>query len=346
MIDAVRYSDNVLLGVGVQLATSYISQFIPTMFGKIEAVTEDARQTTFIDKNSEAPSDIQMFVGKILNKFFGEYQQMDYIDAWGRTQDSGSVAERVFNNFVNPAYVNDIRTEAVETELRRLADNGYSEVVPKRATSSTQVEGEYMTQEQFETYAKIKGQASLDAVTKLVNSTAYKNMSDADKAAAIKNVYAYADGIAKLKVNRNAEVESWISKAKDSGNPSQYITDQIYLKSVDGDGNGSSNSADKVRGLINGGYSGDKLISKVREYMTSDSGNCELADLLERTQGAKIDDSIALDVYEFKSSARNDKSASGKITKHAKDKVKEYINSLSLSANQKKALYYSFYKTW
>ena len=218
--------------------------------------------------------------------------------------------------------------------------------MPKRATSSTQIEGEYMTQEQFETYAKTRGQTSLETVNRLVNSTAYRNMNDADKAAAIKNVYAYADGVAKLKVSQNAEVESWISKAKDSGNPSQYITDQIYLKSVDSDGNGSSTSADKARGLINGGYSGNELISKVREYMTSESGNCELADLLEKTQSANIDDNVALDVYEFKKSSNNDKNADGKVTKSVKDKVKEYIGSLSIPADQKNALYYSFYKKW
>lgn len=173
-----------------------------------------------------------------------------------------------------------------------------------------------------------------------------RGMSDADKAAAIQNVYAYADGVAKLKVNSNAEVESWISKAKDSGNPSQYITDQIYLKSVDSDGNGSHSSADKARGLINGGYSGNELISKVREYMTSESGNCELADLLEKTQSANIDDNIALDVYEFKKSSNNDKNADGKVTKSVKDKVKEYIGSLSITADQKNVLYYSFYKKW
>lgn len=51
-------------------------------------------------------------------------------------------------------------------------------------------------------------------------------------------------------------------------------------------------------------------------------------------------------MYEFKSSANNDKNADGKVTKSVKDKVKEYIGSLSIPAEQKNVLYYSFYKKW
>ena len=51
-------------------------------------------------------------------------------------------------------------------------------------------------------------------------------------------------------------------------------------------------------------------------------------------------------MYEFKKSSNNDKNADGKVTKSVKDKVKEYIGSLSIPADQKNALYYSIYKTW
>lgn len=63
-------------------------------------------------------------------------------------------------------------------------------------------------------------------------------------------------------------------------------------------------------------------------------------------ESANIDDNIALDVYEFKNSSNNDKNADGKVTKSVKDKVKEYIGSLSIPADQKNALYYSLYKEW
>lgn len=350
LLEGLRYvSDGKgIMKLFVDAAANYLSQYIPTLGGQIERIIETQREQTFIDRSEDAPSSAAQYkIGSILNKIPGvDYNQIPYIDAWGRTEETGGVAERMFNNLINPAYVKKSGETWVDDELQRLYDLGETGVFPQKAAQDTKINGEYLSADEYVTYAQERGSASLEGVQELIRSSAYKNMSDADKAAAIKNVYAYADGVAKLKVSQNAEVESWISKAKDSGNPSQYITDQIYLKSVDSDGNGSSNSADKVRGLINGGYNGNELISKVREYMTSESGNCELADLLEKTQSANIDDNVALDVYEFKKSSNNDKNADGKVTKSVKDKVKEYIGSLSIPAEQKNALYYSLYKKW
>ena len=350
LLEGLRYvSDGKgMMKLFVDLAANYLSQYIPTLGGQIERIIETQREQTFIDRSEDAPSSTAQYkIGSILNKIPGvDYNQIPYIDAWGRTEETGGVAERMFNNLINPAYVKKSGETWVDDELQRLYDLGETGVFPQKAAQDTKINGEYLSADEYVAYAQERGSVSLEGVQELIRSLAYKNMSDADKAAAIKNVYAYADGMAKLKVNRKAEVESWVSKAKDSGNPSQYITDQIYLKSVDSDGNGSSNSADKVRGLINGGYNGNELIGKVREYMTSESGNCELADLLEKTQSANIDDNVALDVYEFKKSSNNDKNADGKVTKSVKDKVKEYIGSLSIPADQKNALYYSIYKTW
>lgn len=348
LLSGLDYGDGDPLSTVIVTAVgSLASQFVPTIFGQIERVFTPTRQTTYIDRESGLSSNTQRYIGNLLNKIPGvDYNQIPYIDAWGRTEETGGVAERMVNNLINPAYVKKSGETWVDDELQRLYDLGETGVFPQKAAQDTKINGEYLSADEYVTYAQERGSASLEGVQELIRSSAYKNMSDADKAAAIKNVYAYADGVAKLKVSQNAEVESWISKAKDSGNPSQYITDQIYLKSVDSDGNGSSNSADKVRGLINGGYSGNELISKVREYMTSESGNCELADLLEKTQSANVDDNIALNVYEFKKSSNNDKNADGKVTKSVKDKVKEYIGSLSIPTEQKNALYYSLYKKW
>ena len=348
LLTGLDYGDGDPLSTVIVTAVgSLASQFVPTIFGQIERVFTPTRQTTYIDRESSLPSNTQRYIGNLLNKIPGvDYNQMPYVDAWGRTEETGGVAERMVNNLINPAYVKKSGETWVDDELQRLYDLGETGVFPQKAAQDTKINGEYLSADEYVTYAQERGSVSLEGVQELIRSSAYKNMSDADKAAAIKNVYAYADGVAKLKVSGKAEVESWISKAKDSGNPSQYITDQIYLKSVDSDGNGSSSSADKARGLINGGYSGNELISKVREYMTSESGNCELADLLEKTQSANVDDNIALDVYEFKKSSNNDKNADGKVTKSVKDKVKEYIGSLSIPADQKNALYYSLYKTW
>lgn len=350
LLSGLDYGDGDPLSTVIVTAVgSLASQFVPTIFGQIERVFTPTRQTTYIDRESSLSSNAQRYIGNLLNKIpipGVDYNQIPYIDAWGRTEETGGVAERMVNNLINPAYVKKSGETWVDDELQRLYDLGETGVFPQKAAQDTKINGEYLSAEDYVRYAKLRGSESLKTVQDLISSSAYRNMSDADKAAAIRKAYDYADGAAKLAVKSETNVPSWISNAKKSRSPAQYISDQIYLDSVDSDGNGSSNSADKVRGLINGGYSGDKLVSKVREYMTTESGNCEIADLLERTQSADIDDKVALDVYEFKNSAKNDKNSNGKVTKHAKDKVKEYIGSLSIPAEQKNILYYSFYKTW
>ena len=128
-------------------------------------------------------------------------------------------------------------------------------------------------------------------------------------------------------------------------NPSQYIADTIIMRTADTDGNGNFSNAEKVRGLIGGGHSGRELVEKVREYMTTENGNCRLGDMLEKAQLVKVPDTVTLNVYEFYNNA-NSKDASGNtVSGLKKERVQQYINSLSsLTAEQKDALYYSLYK--
>ena len=235
MLETVSYADDKLSAIAVQSAVSYISQFIPTLSGQIERITEDRRQTTFVDHNSETPTDVQRILGKLFNKLPGEYQQIDYVDAWGRTQETGNAFERLANNLVNPAYVNEIQVEKVEDELQRLTDLGESGMFPSRPAMSDQINGEYLTAEQYEKYTKTAGQLKLAVVSDLTSSEVYAKLSDADKAEVIRKAYTYANGVAKLEIDEDAEVASWIIKAKDYGNPSVFLLANHTLSDIEYD---------------------------------------------------------------------------------------------------------------
>ena len=329
------------------MATSLLSQFVPTIFGQVERTTETKRQQTFIDRSDGAPSSaVQSFWARLNDKNpFYDYNKIPYIDAWGRTEETGTFAERFANNFFNPAYVKEASGTPIDSELQRLYELGNTSVYPTKPGTDVKINGEYLSAEEYVEYAKKRGSESLENVRELINSSAYKNMSDADKADAIKAVYDYADDIAKQYVRRGAKISSWVEKATASGNPSQYITDTIIMRTADTDGNGNFSNAEKVRGLIDGGYSGEELVEKVREYMTTENGNCRLGDMLERAQSVKVPDTVTLNVYEFYNNA-NSKDASGNtVSGLKKERVQQYINSLSsLTAEQKDALYYSLYK--
>ena len=349
LIDNVAYAKE---GKGIYkiiagMATSLLSQFVPTVLGQVERTAETERQQTFIDRSDGAPSSaVQSFWARLNDKNpLYDYNKIPYIDAWGRTEETGTFAERFANNFFNPAYVKEASGTPIDSELQRLYELGNTSVYPTKPGTDVKINGEYLSAEEYVEYAKKRGSESLENVRELINSSAYKNMSDADKADAIKAAYDYADDIAKQYVRRGAKISSWVEKATASGNPSQYIADTIIMRAADTDGNGSFSNAEKVRGLIDGGYSGGKLVEKVREYMTTDNGNCKFGDMLERAQSVKVPDTVTLNVYEFYNKA-NSKDASGNtVSGLKKERVQQYIDSLnSLTAEQKDALYYSLYK--
>ena len=329
------------------MATSLLSQFVPTALGQVERTIGTERQQTFIDRSDGAPSSaVQSFWARLNDKNpLYDYNKIPYIDAWGRTEETGTFAERFANNFFNPAYVKEASGTPIDSELERLYKLGKTSVYPTKPDTDVKIKGKYLSAEEYVEYAKKRGSVSLETVRELINSSAYKNMSDADKADAIKAAYDYADDIAKRYVNPRAEIPSWVENATASGNPSQYIADTTIMRSADADGNDRYSNAEKVRGFMNGGYSGGKLVEKVREYMTTDNGNCKFGDMLERAQSVKVPDTVTLNVYEFYNKA-NSKDASGNtVSGLKKERVQQYIGSLnSLTAEQKSALYYSLYK--
>ena len=235
MIDDIRYSDNGL--------TSYLGQFLPTIGGQIERTMEDTRQTTYIDRDSWIPNSFQMLLGRWANKIPGvEFQQQDYIDAWGRTESTGdNPLIRALNNFLNPAYVSERQTSALENELQRLYDlgEGYEGVFPSRAQTSTKINDEYLTGEEYTNLQRTRGQTAYDILSGFVGTDAYNNMTDEQKAKFIDRVYTYASDMGKVAAGANLEdSDRWIraaSKAQEEVgmDPGKFVELYSYKSSID-----------------------------------------------------------------------------------------------------------------
>lgn len=206
---------------------NYISQYFPTLFGQGErAFGETQRETTYIDRNSAVGSELQYMWGKIANKIpFYDFSQIPYIDAWGRTEETGNLFERMLNNFVNPAYVKKERPTEIDGELERLYDLGETSVYPSRAKTNTKINGEYLTADEYVKYATTKGQTSYELAQGVINSAAYSGAADPEKAYMLKYVYSYADHIAKYEVNNDYSLAKWEMAAYKSANPMQAIID-------------------------------------------------------------------------------------------------------------------------
>lgn len=238
-----RYSGkSALTAVLVSAATSYITQALPTILGQAERTSEPLRMTTYTSKGKFATTDVQYFLGKSSARIPGlDYQQIPYIDAWGRTESNGTTGQRAFNNFINPAYVSTIRQSDMEKEIERLyeatEDGG---VVPDRADKSIKLqEGtKYLSPQEYVTYAQEKGRKSYALAEELVNSAAYQAADDTRKADMIRYAYQYATAVAKTKVSDYA-LRGWLAKCaevtKKTGlSEATYIT--LYLEQLDVEG--------------------------------------------------------------------------------------------------------------
>jgi hypothetical protein len=205
LIESVRYAEEQPLKAMVPtVLVSYLTQAIPTVLGQLERTTEDVRMTTYTDKNKELPTDLQYALGKASAKIPGrDYNQIPYIDAWGRTESSGDPLVRAVNNFLNPAYVSKVNVDRVEEELQRLYDATGENVFPDRAAKYiTDANGNRkdFTADEYVSYAKDLGQTTYNLVSEATSSSAYKNMNNAEKVEYLDRVYNYASALAKSKV--------------------------------------------------------------------------------------------------------------------------------------------------
>ena len=231
VFDSVGYaSSNGLSGLTsavASAATSYLTQGIPTLLGQFERSAQDIRMTTYTDKNKKnLTGDMQYAIGSASGKIpIWDYSQIAYIDAWGRTESTGSPLSRVLNNMANPSYVSAVDESKMEKELMRLYNSTSDpSVFPNRASKYFSVGGKRidLNGAQYVSYAKKKGQTAYNLLADLTKSSAYAKLTDTDKAKAVGLVYDYANAVAKAHVSKY-ELEGWIRKADKSRDVVSYI---------------------------------------------------------------------------------------------------------------------------
>lgn len=244
VFDSVGYATSEGLGelpsALASAATSYLTQAIPTIFGQIERTAQGERMTTYTERDAFLTSDMQYALGSSSGRIPGwDYQQIPYIDAWGRTEGTGSSAGRAFDNFLNPAYRSTITETPMESELERLYEQtGDSGVLPSRAPRYITVDGERkdLTAQEYVKYAQQRGQTSYQILEEMTASDAYLQSSDEEKAEMISDAYTYANQTAKAAVS-DYELEGWVAKAQEAEraniSPGQYISLYEAQKSIE-----------------------------------------------------------------------------------------------------------------
>lgn len=257
VIDSVSFSENKLGALVSSALVSYFTQPIPTFGGQIERSAEDVRMTTYTDKNLRLPTDLQYAIGRASARIPGwDYQQMPYIDAWGREDSSGPLWLRMANNFLNPAYTSNKQVTPVDEEIQRIYDQtGDASVVPQRPERYITVDGERidLSKEKYEQYATKRGQMQFEMLGNIIDNPTYRSMSDTDKAFVIDSVYEYADKTTKSEIS-NYELDGWVKTAAQSDlSPEDYILFRAATVDIEGDKdeNGKTIPGSKKKKVLN-----------------------------------------------------------------------------------------------
>lgn len=212
-----------------QPITAYLSQFSPAILSSINKTLIDAkRRTTTTKKASGADANFRYFINRIASRTPGaSYALQEYVDCWGRKDDTGNFFRRLFENFVDITSSNKVELSPVDQEILRLYSYEYEgqiitrdQVIPdvgyvkkiSAVDSTNQAVEITLTQEQIKQYRTIRGQTAYDTVNALINSNAYKSLTDDQKAEAISMAYEYATAEAKMSIAR-VNVDSWVLKA-------------------------------------------------------------------------------------------------------------------------------------
>lgn len=248
LIDSVKYAESSPLSAMVPSAiVSYFSQAFPTVLGQIERTFEDKRMMTYTEKDGKLPTDLQYAIGKVSAKIPGlDYQQVPYINEWGQEEQTGTPFQRAFNNFLNPAYTSQVDIDKVEKSIQSVYDaTGEKSVFPDKADRTLTINNEdkNLTASEYEKYAKKLGKERYTLLKEAVNSDSYGELSNAEKAEFISEVYSYSKAMTEHDLFGKEVNKKWYTEAKESGNVLGAIRDHV-LYTVNG------NYSDKAKTAV------------------------------------------------------------------------------------------------
>ena len=239
IIRSIGHADDLIASAVGRVASSYASQFLPTVGGKVASALDDTVRESYVERGiSQIERDAKYFGQTVLRKTpFAREAMQPSIDMWGEEVSNGDPLLRIIQNTVSPSTVKEIKNDAVTQEVWRLYE-ATGEGLPSAAEKSFVVNGErkYLTGEEYTEYAKVMGQTRRQVLEPLLKSKGYQKLSDADKAKAVGYAYEYAKVKGKQAVSDYKVSDSSVAKGMMQSvmPPETYI---LYKVNADRDDN-------------------------------------------------------------------------------------------------------------
>ena len=371
-----------LADMGMNMAESYAGQYVPTILGQTARVIDDTeRNTYYTDKKAWEARMVRFFNKQIAKIPFASKTLQPKVDVWGdEVKREDNIAIRAVNQYLNPSYVKTIRnTEADKAVQKLYKASEDSSVLPKAFNSKFNMDSEnkVLTPEENTKYAKKYGKAIKNNITQVANTREYNSLPTADRVNTIKAIYSdsndkikgiYADEH-NIDYKATDDVDSAIKDGLSLSNAYIYRGNVNSIQSekdksgetIAGSKSGNKAkyimklpTADEQKNLMLGLVSDSEIKPTVDALKTIGEKNYNTYFSISNSKsrakyvglaGTGMNSNSLNNYIDTISSLEADKDENGNSIRNSlKNKKYEYINSLNLTANEKKLLFAKDYE--
>lgn len=260
MLSGIENTFNIAFGQGSALkniakntAENYVSQFFPSLLAQIAKSTTKNRKSTTATDQSAAERQLKRFLNQLTNKIpvANDEYLADYVDLWGRKEvkkTNEDYFRALLLNVFSPGTLKEKNQTKVDKELQDLygkldndtANSILPNNVPSGYTFTFEGTNYQMSEKDLEKYKVARGRKAYNKLEKLITTSKYSNMSNEEKAKAIKEIYDESSTYAKEKFLKSKGISEEeiaynnLSKQKKEQyeSMSDNITKEAYLAAL------------------------------------------------------------------------------------------------------------------
>jgi len=334
---------------------NYVGQFFPTLFSQIASTLDDKKRSTKASANSSYKFGEQT-LRSIMYKIPGLRQNLEVAtDIWGNEKEQAdNIIQRAYESFLAPYSATKKITSDLDKEIKNIYNKtGETGVIPSVPYSYVKYKDNTyrMSAEEYTKYKKTFGQNANKYLNNLINSSAYKNASDNDKAKMINNTYDYAKAEANEEYFKSQKIDYASDTLKELNDLKKigindksladYISNKTLSSTISGDKTLTANEKHQkiANNLLKTNLNDKQLAYLYGKYYSTDE---KLNNLI--TLNIPIKEFIKLNSQDIESDYNKNTGAT--ISGSKKQKIINYINSLNLSVAQKAILIKSQYNTF
>lgn len=232
---------NALIETGFNEGTKFTPQFL----SQIAQLQDDTARTSYVYNNMP-----QTAVNKIKAKIPGLRQTLEpSVDVLGREVKTDN---SIFNILLNPTNTGKANTTKEAQEMYNVyKETGDKATIAPVAPYYITVDKEkiILSPKQRTEYQKTTGQIALDSIDNLLKNNSYNKSKPEEKAEILKEVYSYANAVAKSEVS-DYELSTLYQDIQNSG---ADVSDVLLAREIANTGGTSRD--DQTKALVGSGYS-------------------------------------------------------------------------------------------